>query len=248
MHQQSLLMKWSAVVLITAFSVSGCLGSREWTYPPPPDKAFLGIKAAQPVSGTVVVLPLVDQRGKEVKEEYWRVAIPLVPSGATAYDRPEDVKDAEQIDEVQFTPSEDFARALADEIREAKIFSSVAYAGNVAPPSSEYVLEGRLRSTRWERSITTYLFGPLGTIFWMLGLPMGQTDISVEMDLQLKATADPSKVLWSFSMEYKGWDLDGIYYGLANEVNSYPTALQEALRPAITDLADKAASRLTSTS
>ena len=246
MRQHSLLVKSWVVVLVVALSVSGCLGSREWAYPPPPDKAYLGIKADHPVSGSLVVLPLVDQRGQEVKEEYWKVAIPLVPSGSTSYDRPEDVKDAEQIDEVQFTPSQDFARALSDEIREAKIFSSVAYAEKKSAPASEYVMEGRLLSTRWDRSITTYLFGPLGTIFWMLGLPMGQTDITVEMNLQLKASADPSKVLWSFSMEYKGWDLDGIYYGLANEVNSYPTALQEALRPAITDLADKAAKRLAS--
>jgi len=240
------MKSWVLVLLVFmgAFSVSGCLGSREWTYPPPPDKAFLGIQADEPVSGSLVVLPLVDQRGKEIKENYWKVAIPLVPSGATVYDRPEDVKNPEHIDEVQFTPSEDFARALSDEIREAKIFSSVAYAPKSSAPSSQYVLQGRLHSTRWERSITTYLFGPLGTVFWMLGLPMGQTDITVEMDLKLTASADPSKVLWSFKMEYKGWDLDGIYYGLANEVNSYPTALQEALRPAITDLADKAASRL----
>ena len=244
MRQQSLLVKLWVVALILAFSVTGCLGTREWTYPPPPDKMFLGIKADQPVSGSLVVLPLVDQRGKEVKEEYWKVAIPLVPSGTTFYDRPEDVKDPEQIDQVQFNPAEDFARALADEIREAKIFSSVAYAGKSAAPTSEYVLQGRLHSTRWERSITTYLLGPLGTVFWMIGLPMGQTDIGVEMDLRLTASADPSKVLWSFSMEYKGWDLDGIYYGLANEVNSYPTALQEALRPAVTDLANKAASSL----
>lgn len=241
MRQQSLVMKLSVLVLVVAFGVTGCLGNRDWTYPPPPDKAFLGIKADQPVSGSLVVLPLIDQRGKEVKEEYWKVAIPLVPSGTTLYDRPEDVKDPEQIDQVQFTPAEDFARALSDEIREAKIFSSVSYAGQASPPSSEYVLKGRLQSTRWERSITTYLFGPLGTVFWMLGLPMGQTDITVKVDLTIVAAADPSKALWSFRMVYKGWDLDGVYYGLANEVNSYPSAWQAALRPAITDLADKAA-------
>ncbi|MEC4672691.1 MAG: hypothetical protein VST68_00750 [Nitrospirota bacterium] len=244
MRQQFLPMKLWVLTLVVAFSVTSCLGTREWTYPPPPNSAFLGIQADQPVSGSLVVLPLVDQRGKEEQEEYWKIAIPLVPSGVTFYDRPEDVKDPEQIDEIDFNPPEDFARALSDEIREAKIFSSVAYAEKSSAPSTEYVLQGRLHSTRWERSITTYLLGPLGTIFWMVGLPMGQTDITVEMDLQLTAAADPSKVLWSFSMEFQGWDLDGIYYGLANEVNSYPTALQEALRPAITDLADKAASRL----
>ena len=244
MRQLSVPMKFWVVALFVAFSVTGCLGNREWTYPPPPGRTFLGIQADQPVSGRLVVLPLVDQRGKEIQEEYWKVAIPLVPSGSTYYDRPEDVKNPEHIDRVQFHPPQDFARALTDEIREAKIFSSVAFAEKSSGAASEYVLQGRLHSTRWERSITTYLLGPLGTVFWMIGLPMGQTDILVEMDLQLTPATDSSKVLWSFSMEFHWWDLDGVYYGLANEVNSYPTALQEALRPAIRDLADKAASRL----
>ena len=244
MRQRSVLMKVWVFALVVAFSVTGCLGNRDWTYPPPPHRAFLGIQADQQVSGSLVVLPLADQRGKEVQEEYWKIAIPLVPSGSTFYDRPEDVKDPEPIDQVEFNPPKDFARALTDEIREAKIFSSVTYAGTDSPPSSEYVLQGRLYSTRWERHITTYLLGPLGTIFWILGLPMGQTDVTVEMDLRLTPAGDPKKVLWSFSMDFQGRDLDGVYYGLANKVNSYPTALQEALRPAITDLAEKAASRL----
>ena len=82
------------------------------------------------------------------------------------------------------------------------------------------------------------------TIFWIIGLPMGNTTTQVEMDMQLTPAGDPTNVLWSFAMEFEGRELDGPYYGLEDSVISYPVALQDALRPAISDLAEKAPTRL----
>ncbi|MDT7042034.1 hypothetical protein [Candidatus Nitronereus thalassa] len=232
------------VLMIGALSVSGCLGNREWTYPPLPDKTYLDVPPQDPISARLVVLPLEDLRGNKVQDEYWKVAIPLVPHGVASYDRPETVVDPEEVDELFFDPSKDFARALADEIREAKIFSSVTFAGGESPPSSDYVLRGRLHSTKWERRLTTYLLGPLGTVFWMIGLPMGETTTEVEMDLRLTPTGDPSQVLWSFAMKFQGAVNDGVYYGLEESVQSYPVALQDSFRPAIIDLAEKSKTRI----
>jgi hypothetical protein len=92
------------VFIIGALSVSGCLGDREWTYPPPPDKTYVSVPAKDSIPARLAVLPLEDLRGTEVREEYWRVAIPLVPYGVTSYDRPEKVVDPEQVDEVFFDP------------------------------------------------------------------------------------------------------------------------------------------------
>lgn len=235
---------WCVFILAVALSVSGCLGAREWTYPPLPDKTYLGVSATDPISARLVVLPLEDLRGTEVSEEYWRVAIPLVPHGVTTYDRPETIVKPEQVDEVLFDPPKDFSRALADEIREANIYSTVTFAEDQTPPPSDFVLRGRLHSTKWERRLTTYLLGPLGTVLWMAGLPMGETTTEVEMDLRLTPAGDPTNVLWSFAMEFRGGEVDGTYYGLGDSVQSYPLALQDALRPAIRDLAEKAKSRL----
>ena len=236
---------WCVLIIIGVLSVSGCLGSREWSYPPPPEKKYLNVPAKDPIPARLAVLPLEDLRGTEVKEEYWRVAIPLVPHGVTSYDRPETVVDPEEVDEVIFDPPRDFAKALADEIRTANIFSTVLFSEEQTPPPSDYVLRGRLYSTRWERRLTTYLLGPLGTVFWMAGLPMGETTTEVKMDLRLTPAGDPSEVLWSFAMEFRGAEIDGPYYGLEDSVQSYPVALQDALRPAIRDLAEKSKARLT---
>ncbi len=239
----SLFKVW-CVLIVGILSLSGCLGTREWTYPPPPDKAYVASPAKNPIPARLVVLPLEDLRGTKEKDEYWKVAIPLVPHGVASYDRPETVEHPEQIDEVIFDPPKDFARALADEIKAANIFSTVIFAEDQTPPPGEYVLRGRLHSTRWERRLTTYLLGPLGTVFWMLGLPMGETTTEVEMDLRLTPAGDPSQVLWSFAMKFQGAVNDGVYYGLEESVHSYPVALQDALRPAIHDLADKSKTRI----
>ncbi len=238
------LFKVGCVLIVGALSVSGCLGAREWTYPPPPDKTYVAAPAKDSISARLVVLPLEDLRGTEVKDEYWKVAIPLVPHGVASYDRPETVVDPEQVDELFFNPPKDFAQALADEIREANIFSTVIFAKDQTPPPGDYVLRGRLHSTRWERRLTTYLLGPLGTVLWMAGLPMGETTTEVEMDLRLSPAGDPSQVLWSFAMEFRGAEIDGTYYGLEDSVQSYPIALQDALRPAINDLLEKAKTRI----
>ena len=235
---------WCVLLVTGALSISGCLGAREWTYPPPPEMTYLSVSANDPIPARLAVLPLEDLRGTGVREEYWRVAIPLVPHGVTSYDRPETVMDPEHIDELLFDPPKDFARALADEIREANIYSTVTFSEDQTPPPSDYVLRGRLHSTRWERRLTTYLLGPLGTVLWMAGLPMGETTTEVEMDLRLTPAGDPSQVLWSFAMKFRGSEIDGTYYGLGDSVQSYPVALQDALRPAIRDLADKAKTRL----
>ena len=65
---------------------------------------------------------------------------------------------------------------------------------------------------------------------------MGETETAVELDMRLTPASDPSKVLWSMVMEYEGEKSDSPYYNLEDAVQSYPGAIQEALKPAITDL------------
>ena len=225
-------------LVIILGAIAGCLGNRNWEYPPASTGAYLDTKAKEPLSAKAVVLPFEDLRGKNVKEEYWKAAIPLVRYGETEYDRPEEAVNPEEVDVVNFNPPTDFAKATVAELREAGIFSSVAFADGSKLPPTDLVFRGRLRSTEWERRIDTYFLGPLGVIFWFLGAPMGETETAVELDLRLTSVSDPSKVLWSMAMEYEGNKQDSPYYNLEDAVKSYPGALQEALRPAIIDLVE----------
>lgn len=65
---------------------------------------------------------------------------------------------------------------------------------------------------------------------------MGESTTGLELDLRLSPATDPSTVVWEMSMDYEGKKWDSPYYNLEEAVQSYPEALQEALRPAISDL------------
>ncbi len=234
---RSLTRSWVLILVILAMmAISGCLGNRDWQYPPSASGTYLENKAASAVLAKAIVLPLEDLRGKNVKEDYWLAAIPLVPYGDTMYERPEAAKSPEKVDVVRFEPSQDFAKAIAAELSQAGIYSSVKYAKDEQQEPADVAFRGRLRSTDWKRRLYTYLLGPVGTVFWILGLPMSETTTGLELDLRLTPVNDPSKVIWNMTMDFEGKQLDSPYYGLQAAVESYPEALQEALKPAIADL------------
>ncbi|MYA28638.1 MAG: hypothetical protein F4Z24_04910 [Nitrospira sp. SB0666_bin_27] len=245
MRRLSVVHKACGVLLIVSLTITGCLGSRDWDYPPPPENTYLEITADQKVDGSLVVVPLDDKRGTEVREQYWASVIPFVPYASSTYDRPETIASPAPVDKVSFSPSRDFARALAEEIRKTNIFTSVTFVDKDQPlPPSDFVLRGRLYSTRWERNISTYGLGPAGTVLWLAGLPLGTTETDVEMFAQIARAGEPDNVLWGFAMEFEAKETDSLYRGLEDSVTNYPRGLQEGLRLAIEDLVEKAPTRL----
>lgn len=224
------------LLFLSLSTVTGCLGNRNWQYPPGSTGSYLNQKASSSIPVKAIVLPLEDLRGKGVKEEYWKATIPLVPYGDTRYQRPEIAEKPEEVDVVRFDPLNDLAQSIAAELNHAEIFSSVNFAKDEGQQPADLAFRGRLRSTDWNRRLYTYLLGPVGVVFWMLGLPMSETTTALELDLRLTPLNDPSKVLWNMTMDFEGKQYDGPYYGLENAVESYPEALQEALKPAIADL------------
>jgi len=152
-----------------------------------------------------------------------------------SFDRPETVQDPEGVPLIHMNPSRDFAMAIANELRHAGIFSTVAVAESLTT-RPDLVLSGAIRSTNWRRSYTTYGFGPIGPLFWLLGAPMGKATNTVAMDLQLTPANDPSRLVWQFTMEFEDNHLFGVYYGQERSVENYPSALQETLKPAISNL------------
>lgn len=245
MSRLSVVHKAFGILVIASLTITGCVGSRDWQYPPPPDGALLDAKVDQPLAGSLVVLPLEDKRGTEVREQYWASVIPLLPYASSSYDRPETIESPAAVDKLTFSPTSDFARALADEIRKTNLFSSVTFVEPDQPvPPSDFVLNGRLYSTRWERHISTYGLGPAGTLLWMAGLPMGTTETEVEMFVTLIPAGEPDNALWGFAMEFEAQETESLYRGLEDSVMNYPKGLQDALRLATKDLVEKAPERL----
>ncbi|HEY6011037.1 MAG TPA: hypothetical protein VIX18_06155 [Nitrospirota bacterium] len=228
---------------VLSIFVTGCTLSRTWQYPPDPPGTLLNVKAAKALPSKVVVRPFRDLRGEKVEQESWKVAIPFYPYAADAYDRPETAKATEGGPAIKMNPSQDFARAVADELRNAGLFSSVTYAEGSGSDGADFVLNGTIRSTYGRRALTTYMLGPFGTILWILGAPMGNASSVVEMDVQLTPANSSARSVWQYTMQFKAERLIGIYYGRQESLENYATAVQETLRPVIADLVKVAAER-----
>lgn len=223
--------------------LTACATTSTWHYPPQPPGALLDKKAAAPLPASVAVLPLVDARGTATTSYGWLAAIPLVPYGVNASDRAERAEDPLPVPIVTMDPTKDLPRAVADELRNAGVFSSVTFAENNSPAGADLVLTGTLRSTEWRRAITTYGLGPLGPLLWVLGAPIGNGGNTLAMDYRLTPANDPGRVLWSFSMEFEDKHLIGIYLGLEKAGDDYARAVQEAIRQALDHLMKLAAEK-----
>jgi hypothetical protein len=234
------LMTFSASVM--ALGLAACTVTRNWQYPPDPPGSLLNVKGSKTLPVTVAVLPLRDLRGATVERESWRLALPLVPYAVNSFDRPETVQDPEGVLLIHMNPSRDFAMAIANELRHAGIFSTVAFTESLTT-KPDLVLSGTIRSTNWRRSYTTYGLGPMGPLVWILGAPMGKATNTVAMDLQLAPQNEPSRAMWQFTMEFQDSHLFGIYYGMEESVENYANAVQETLKPAISNLVKIATER-----
>ena len=228
------------LVFMGLLVLTGCLGNRNWHYPPASTGSYIDAKATSPVPVKAIVPPLKDLRGNKVKEEYWRVAIPLIPYGDTHYDRPERAENPEKVDVVRFDPPNDFAKSIAAELSQAGVFSSVRFVPEGQKEDADVVVRGSIKATDWKRRLTTWGLGPVGPVLWVLGAPMSWTSTTLEMDLRITPVNDPKRVLWRQKMTAEGEWTDGVYYNLESPVTLFPEALQEALREAIADLVNLA--------
>ena len=232
-------VKSSSMIVVGFVSLcllSGCLGNRNWQYPPSSTGAYLNSKAEKPISTKVIVLPLEDHRGNAKKDEYWKVTIPLIPYGERKYQRPETAENPEEIDVIRFDPPNDFAKAIAAELSQARVFSSVKFVQDEKQEMVDLVLRGNIKGTDWDRQLTTWGFGPVGVVFWILGAPMSWTTTTLEMDINLTPANNPNRILWRQKITAEGHWTDGIYYNLGEPAELFPESLQEALKEAVDDL------------
>src|SRR2546430_12908092 len=158
---------------VMALGLPACAVTRNWQYPPDPPGTLLNVKGSKTIPVTVAVLPLRDLRGATVERESWRLALPLVPYAVNSFDRPETVQDPERVRLIHMSPSQNFALAIAKELRHAGIFSTGAIAESLTT-KPDLVLSGTIHSTNWRRSFTTYGLGPIGPLVWILGAPIGK--------------------------------------------------------------------------
>jgi hypothetical protein len=185
-------MKQIFVGILLALSL-GCATTRDWKYTPEPRQTI------EPIADfSVAVLPFEDQRANENKNRVLMYLIPLFPYGWAEYEAPEGQEQHITSSLWQFKPPDDFARAVAQEVENARLFRE-AFVSNRAS-EGDYVLLGEIVSTKYEGKIFSYGFSAYAAYLWILGLPAATHSNELEVRLRLaKTPSDPP--LWTHTIK-----------------------------------------------
>jgi hypothetical protein len=92
-----------------------------------------------------------------------------------------------------------FPRALAEDLIQTGLFTTVRYVGADATGDERYLLEGTLRETPFRRATTSFLLGAPGVLLWLLPVPMSKVEVEISVDLRL-VDRETGKTLWTHTL------------------------------------------------
>ena len=188
--------KLPVVLLIVSalIALSGCLGRRSWVYNP------RAVPSMSPpiVKQTIAVPPFIDERPTLNDDGLAYAAIPGLPYGWQHLEAPEGVGKHVQTGEWHFCPPEDFAKALAGELSISGMFEEAFY--TYRPGEADLVLQGRLRSTRYNGKSFMYAFSYYGMLAWFIGFPQYSSSNRVEVEFTLYDNGS-GEALWTRAYE-----------------------------------------------
>jgi len=149
----------------------------------------------QPVlAKSVVVLPTEDLRINENSNLYALYLIPLMPFGWMTYDTPEGPDRHLTSGQWIFRPSEDIAKAIAQDLQNLGMFKETFF--GYRPSDGDLVLRSQLHSTRYNAKVLSYGLSIEGPLLWFIGFPAGtySNELRLEMRLEDQKTG---KLVWS---------------------------------------------------
>lgn len=152
-------MKRIIILLVTILFMSGCASSMQnWKYTSN-EKQY-----TKPISNLTLAVPnLQDKRKNKNSQNAMLALLPLVPYGSVNIQVP---------DGAQIKPTEDFSKAIAEEISNASIFKETIYTNKLS--DSDLFLEGTLYSSKLKDTVTFYGLSLPGDLLWLIGAPTGK--------------------------------------------------------------------------
>jgi hypothetical protein len=128
----------------------------------------------------------------------------------------------------QFKPTEDIAKALAAELQSRHIFRDAFF--TFRESDAELVLQGTLKSTRYNGKLITYGLSVYGPMLWFFGFPAGA--VSNELTLKLRLV-DRSSQNSIWEKEYRGQHDTGAFWIYAMPEDFYYDTILKKLMPTI---------------
>jgi len=225
---------WSVfAVCVIAAVATGCASTRSWTYRPeaPVDR--------QPIMDrTVVVLPVEDLRTNENTDLMSLYLIPLMPFGWQTFDTPEGPDRHLTSRTWNFRPSEDIAKAIAQDLQNLGLFKESFF--GFRSSEGDLVLRSQLHSTRYESRLISYCLSVYGPLLWFIGFPSGTYSNELRLELRLEDRST-GELFWAGGVN----EIEGSvvwFYALDADFN-YDSLLKRGLRLAFTDLSSELAKR-----
>ncbi len=190
MNKHALLI----VTTLVTTSMVGCAPSKTWVYKPEPFQDVPALSAKK-----AIVLPFEDMRENLNSNEYFACLVPLLPFGWQEYNVPE----AERMHMTSsiwrnYEPTEDFAKALATELRNARMFKDAQFGYQAS--DADIVLRGKIISTMYSSMVFSYGLGIYGQSLWLVGFPLGTYSNELVVELSL-VDAKSNGVLFSKSYQ-----------------------------------------------
>lgn len=221
-------MKKYFAILFFGLLVSGCATQKAWVYSPNTygDAPVISKK-------TAVVLPFTDSRENINENRILVYLIPLMPLGWANLNIPE----GQQMHIfsglwTNYKPTEDYAKALAEEMGSAKIFEEAYF--DFKKGNSDIIIRGKILNTRYEGTILSYGLSVYGPLLWLVGFPAGtaSNQLSVEMNC---VDAKSNEVIFSKIYTAAPYEEIGWIYAMPNDFN-YSSMLKDLYGSFIADL------------
>lgn len=178
----------------------------------------------EPLPVTVVINPLEDLRAEKTSERVPLVFIPLVPYAKSHYDRPEKVH---KLMVEKLKPSEDFAHALMQEMKQNDYFSDIVLAQQSGGKKADLIVTGKIKRASVDTVLTAYGLTIFGVLPWAVGLPEGMIYNTLDIEYEMRRTYD-NEVVWRCDVKGEWSKTLGFYYNYSKE-DPY-TGFNEILR------------------
>ena len=197
------MMRCAAVVCLFAVAcvVCGCASATGWSYRPEPL-----VSRSPAIQKGVAVIPLTDMRPNQNHNWTALSLIPLVPYGQATFEVPESEPLAYASG---VRPTEDIAKAIADELRNTGLFKEAFF--TFRESDADLVLRGELCSLRYVLWHTHYGLSVPGDLLWLIGFPVGGTHSHLNVRLLLEER-QTKKVVWTHTIDERAGSVLWLYY------------------------------------
>jgi len=162
--------------------------------------------------------------------------IPLMPYGWQDLKTPEGVQMHLNSGLWLFRPAEDFAKAIAEELNNSRIFKEVFFTNR--PSEGDLIFKGEIKSMAYDGKMITYCLSVYGPVLWLIGFPATYIQNTLGLALQL-VDSKTNEVLWQATYEKKEAHTSWIYALQPDFV--YDSLLKEIMKEVLPSLKNKLA-------